>query len=112
MGDGLDYPETFEDEVRYRIDPFDVRPVDPLLHEDPELDEQDCTHCNYQGELVDYEFPLGKYGKVYGIICSDCLDAIEREDAPEELAITLGDRLDPLTEAGLYAADASWMLQL
>jgi hypothetical protein len=35
--------------------------------------------------------------------CASCIQSFEEADAPEELAITLGDKLSPLEEAELYA---------
>ncbi len=78
--------------------------IDPLLREDPDLDENNCGHCDYRGELVGFGFPHYS-GMMFGIICPDCLDAFERENAPEELAITLGDKLSPLEEAEIFARE-------
>ncbi len=81
--------------------------IDPLLRDDPDLNEHGCPHCDYYGELAGYHAHVGPqpHVEVYGVICSDCLDAIEREDAPEELAITLGDKLSPLEEAEIFARE-------
>lgn len=44
----------------------------------------ECLGCDYQG-------PIGIVDHVLDALCPDCLDAFEREDAPWELAVTLGD---------------------
>jgi len=101
VGDGLDYPDPFELDIDVGIG----------LMAGVEYDE--CVVCQEVKPLVSENITLGptKYRTNVLHTCADCIDAYERE-SPEELAITLGDGLDSLTEAGLFAADASWMLQL
>jgi hypothetical protein len=44
----------------------------------------ECLQCNYQG-------PIAHNKAVPDFVCSDCLDAFEREDAPWEFLVTMGD---------------------
>jgi hypothetical protein len=57
--------------------------------------EAECIYCDdyeCQKSLVS-TFDSARLGAVFGVfgVCSDCLDAYECEDAPWELAVTLGD---------------------
>jgi hypothetical protein len=68
--------------------------------------DEPCHWCD------DGSPPAGEMPNTFGCVpaCGSCIMAFEEDDAPEELAITLGDVLDPLTEAGLYAAGPEyWM---
>jgi len=87
MGDGLDYPETFDD----------TRPFETYQLEIPHMR---CMYCDYQGEMAN------AWGWKNAGVCADCLDAYERE-SPEELAITLGDMsVDDVREDGGLWEDA------
>jgi hypothetical protein len=46
------------------------------------ISTSECWHCDSQGPVAFVD---------WAIVCFDCLDAFEREDAPWELAVTLGD---------------------
>jgi len=81
VGDGLDYPETLDD---YAADKFTgLRPWsndEPAPPENPDSREYKCDGCD---TLVILEETR---------LCASCIMAFEEGDAPEELAITLGNK--------------------
>jgi hypothetical protein len=59
--------------------------IDPLLDEESGIGV--CHHCN-SGQVAEL---YGIGGRVVGVACGSCIMAFEEDDAPEELAITLGE---------------------
>jgi len=64
--------------------------IDPLLNE--EQDAVVCHHCESGQEAEPYLIHTRPKHCVAGIACASCIMAFEEGDAPEELAITLGNK--------------------
>ena len=56
---------------------------------EPGIITSECLHCDYQGPVG-----VGAINHTIDFDCPFCLDAFEREDAPWEFAVTMGD-IDP-----------------
>jgi len=65
------------------------------------IDDKLCCWCD------DGSPPAGPMPNTVGCLpaCASCIMAFEEDDAPEELAITLGDMLSPLEEAEIFARE-------
>ena len=65
-----DYTEPGMTDIRTAVGP----PMDSIS-------TAECWHCDAQGPVAFED---------WAIVCFDCLDAFEREDAPWEFAVTMG----------------------
>ena len=58
----------------------------PLEAYQLEIPHMQCIYCDYQGEMAN------TWGWKNMGVCPSCIMAFEEDDAPEELAITLGNK--------------------